>query len=113
MHPLATIEPTSIRCGLPVNTIYGYREIKGPERELQKQEYRNSTVFVVWEHVLLDDFAKNMVKDNGGDPKQVPGWSNDEYDMIFVFKISTESSQKRFTFTVDHEGLNGLSDNCL
>jgi hypothetical protein len=112
VRPLATIEPTAIRCGLPVNTQYGFREIRGLESELQKPEYRNCTVFVAWEHVLLDEFARNLVKDNGGDPAQVPGWSNDEYDMIFVFKISTESGQKTFSFTVDHEGLNGLSDNC-
>src|ERR1700722_7647635 len=29
VRPLATIEPTAIRCGLPVNTKYGYEEIKG------------------------------------------------------------------------------------
>ncbi len=111
VRPLATIEPTAIRCGLPVNTQYGFREIRGLERELQRPEYQDSTVFVAWEHVLLDDFAKNIVKDNGGDPKQVPGWTNDEYDMIFVFKISVENGQRKFSFTVDHEGLNGLSDN--
>jgi hypothetical protein len=51
-----------------------------------------------------------MVKDNGGDVKQVPVWPGKEYDMIFVFKISTESGQKKFSFTIDHEGLNNLSD---
>jgi len=112
VRPLATIEPTAIRCGLPVNTQFGFREIKGLESELQKSEYRNATVFVAWEHGLLDEFAKNLVKDNGGDPAQVPGWSNDEYDMIFVFRIGRDAGQNTFAFNVDHEGLNGLSDDC-
>jgi hypothetical protein len=111
VRPIATIEPTAIRCGLPVNTQFGYSEIKGLERELQKPAYRDATVFIAWEHGLLDDFAKNLVKDNGDDAARVPRWQSDEYDMIFVFKIVTENGRKTFSFTVDHEGLNGLSDN--
>ena len=110
VRPLATIEPTAIRCGLPVNTEYGYDEIKGLEKELAKPQYRNATVFVAWEHGLLDQFAKNLVKDNGYDPKEVPIWPGGEYDMIFVFKITRENGQKKFSFTTDHEGLNGLKD---
>jgi hypothetical protein len=110
VRPLATIEPTAIFCGLPVNTRYGYREIKGLESELEKPEYQKTTIFVAWEHGLLDEFGKNMVKDNGGDVKDVPDWPGKEYDMIFVFKFTTENGQKKFSFTVDHEGLNGLSD---
>jgi hypothetical protein len=110
VRPLATIEPTAIRCGLPVNTEFGYQEIKSLETELAKPQYQNATVFVAWEHGLLDAFAKNMVKDNGGDVTLVPQWPGKEYDMIFVFKITTENGQKKFSFAVDHEGLNNLSD---
>jgi hypothetical protein len=110
VRPLATIEPTAIKCGLPVDTEFGYREIQGLESELAKPQYQNATIFVAWEHGLLDEFAKNIVKDNGGDVTQVPAWPGKEYDMIFVFKITTENRQKKFSFTVDHEGLNNLSD---
>ena len=112
VRPLATIEPTAIRCGLPVNTQFGYREIRGLEGELQKPEYRNATIFVVWEHGLLDQFAKNLVKDKGDDPARVPSWLGDEYDMIFVFKITMENGRKTFTVTVDHDVLNNLRDDC-
>lgn len=111
VRPLITIEPTAIRCGLPVNTEYGFRQIKGLEDELNKAQYQNATVFVAWEHVLLDDFAKNMLKDNGDNPQKVPSWKNSDYDTIFVFKITRQNGQKKFSFTVDHEGLDGLSDN--
>jgi len=112
VRPLATIEPTAIRCGLSVNTQFGFLEITGLERELEKPAYRGATVFIAWEHSLLDAFARNLVEDAGGDPTQVPAWAGDEYDMIFVFRISTENGRKHVAFTVDHEGLNGLSDNC-
>jgi hypothetical protein len=110
VRPLATIEPTAILCGLPVSTEFGYKEIKGLEQELLKPEYCNATVFVAWEHGLLDQFAKNMVKDGGGDPKQVPEWPGDEYDMIFVFKITrTAEGRPVVAFGVGHEGLNGIA----
>jgi hypothetical protein len=110
IRPLATIEPTAVRCGLPVDTEFGYREIQGLETEITKPQYWNSTIFVAWEHGLLDNFAKNLVKDNGGNVSQVPDWPGNEYDMIFVFRISSANGQKKFSFTIDHEGLNHLSD---
>ena len=74
VRPLATIEPTAIRCGLPVNTQFGFSEIKGLEQELDKAAYTNATIFVAWEHGLLDSFAKEMVQLHGGDSNQVPIW---------------------------------------
>jgi hypothetical protein len=110
VRPLATIEPTAIKCGLPVNTEFGFRDIAGLEKELKKSKYRSALIYIAWEHALEDEFAKNLVKDNGGDPKQVPGWSNDDYDMIFCFKITHSAGTNSVAFTVEHEGLNNLSD---
>lgn len=111
VRPLATIEPTAIECGLPVNTQFGYKEIGDLENELNKTNYQNATVFIAWEHGLLDKFARNIVKDNGGDSKQVPDWNSNEYDMIFVFKRTASNGKMGFSFKIDHEGLNGLSEN--
>ncbi|HZI31612.1 MAG TPA: hypothetical protein VFF11_04680 [Candidatus Binatia bacterium] len=113
VRPLATIEPTAIRCGLPVNTAFGYDEIKGLENELKKPKYENATIFMAWEHGLLDDFARQMVKHHGGEPKTVPPWPGSDYDTIFVFKITKKKDgQELFQFTISHEGLNNLSDEC-
>lgn len=112
VRPLATIEPTAIRCGLPVNTEFGFKEISALEDELDKPQYQNAKVFIAWEHEKLDDFAKNILKDNGGNPALVPFWPNNEYDTIFIFKITRSNGNKTIAFTVDHEGLNNLSDTC-
>jgi hypothetical protein len=109
VRPIATIEPTAIRCGLPLDTEFGYQEIKGLEHELEKPEYQNALIFVAWEHGFLDEFAKNMVKDHK-DLSKVPDWSNDDYDTIFIFKIVRTAGNESFTFTIDHENLNNLSD---
>ena len=112
VRPLATIEPTAIRCGLPVNTEFGFTDIRGLENELNKPQYKNATIFVAWEHVMLDDFAKHELTDNGDDSQTVPYWKGSDYDTIFVFTVTRQNGQKKFAFTIDHEGLNGLSDTC-
>lgn len=112
VRPLVTIEPTAIRCGLPVNTQFGYHEIKGLEGELEKPEYQKATIFVAWEHVLLDSFVKDLVKAHGGDPAQVPSWPGKDYDTIFVVKITRFGERDTVAFAIDREGLNDLTDTC-
>jgi hypothetical protein len=106
VRPLATIEPTAIRCGLPVNTQYGYKEIKELEAEFEKPQYASSTIFMAWEHGKLHEFGKQMVQNHGGDLKQVPGWPGKDYDTIYVFKFIRGDGPEKFSFTVEHEGLN-------
>jgi len=112
VRPLMTIEPTAIRCGLPINTQFGFMDINGLENELEKQPYRKTTVFIAWEHALLDIFTKDMVKKHGGDPGKVPLWPGDDYDTIFVLKITRDHERQTVAFTIDHENLNNLSDDC-
>lgn len=112
VRPLVTIEPTAIRCQLSVNTAYGYSQISQLADELKKSEYQHALVFVAWEHTFLDKFAQMMVKSYGGDPAQVPSWPGDDYDTIFVFKITHQNGHDTLAFSVDHEGLNNLGDSC-
>jgi hypothetical protein len=112
VRPLATIEPTAIRCGLPVNTQFGFKEISGLENELQKKQYANATVFVAWEHTLLDEFVKKLLKTNGENPSKVPAWPSADFDTIFVVKIIHSRGRQSVVFTIDHEELNNLSSVC-
>jgi len=113
VRPLATIEPTAIRLGMNVNAQIGYTQIDKLQTELTQSKYASSTIFVAWEHYYEEKFAKNLLKDSGGDPSQVPGWSNSEYDMIYVVRIVRAGGKTTSTFTLDHEGLNDkLSDEC-
>jgi hypothetical protein len=112
IRPLMTIEPTAVRCGLPVNTGFAYVQIKGLEDELAKAPYHNATIFIAWEHIWLHDFVKSIVKDNGGNPSQVPNWPGQDYDSIYLVKITRATGHTSVTFPLDHEGLNNLSDNC-
>ena len=112
IRPLMTIEPTAIRCELPVNTEFGYTQIDRLAEELRRSDYQNALIFIAWEHGELDRFAKLMVSLYGGDAGQVPYWSENDYDTIFVFKIRHEKGHDTLAFSVDHEALTNLSDAC-
>jgi hypothetical protein len=113
VRPLATLEPTAIRLGMNVNAQIGYTQIDKLQAELTQSKYASSTIFVAWEHYYEEKFAKNLLKDSGGDPSQVPSWQNSEYDMIYVVRIVRAGGKTTASFTLEHEGLNDkLSDEC-
>jgi hypothetical protein len=112
IRPLVTIEPTAIRCELPVNTEFGYTQIDSLAEELRKPDYQNALIFMAWEHGELDRFAKLLVGLYEGDAGQVPFWSENDYDTIFVFKIRHQNGRDTLAFSIDHEALNNLSNSC-
>ncbi|MBV9878817.1 MAG: hypothetical protein JO025_29080 [Verrucomicrobia bacterium] len=112
VRPLVTIEPTAIRCELPVNTDFGYTQIDDLAMELRKVGYQHALIFIAWEHGQLEKLAKLLVSWYGGDPSQVPYWSAKDYDTIFVFRIFRQDGRNTLVFSIDHEALNNLSDSC-
>ena len=110
VRPLATLEPTAIRLGMSVETQFAYDQIAALQSELTDPAYRESKIFVVWEHHLLGDLVRKMVTAFGGDGHEVGDWAKDDYDSIFIVKLRTEPGGKRSVgFERDKEGLDGLS----
>jgi hypothetical protein len=109
-RPLATILPTAIRLGLPIDIRFGYSDISGLEGELLDPKYRDALVFVAWEHKELDKLVRAIVKARGGDPGLVPKWPGDDFDSIFVVTIGPDGTPVRFRH--EQEGITGLSDAC-
>lgn len=113
VRPLTTIEPTAISLGMPVKTKVGYNQIKTLKTELTARSNRSKLIFVAWEHAELNDFAKLMLQSYGQDPSAVPKWPDDDYDRIYIFKISDNHGKPSLTFKVDQEGLNNsLKESC-
>jgi hypothetical protein len=114
VRPLATIEPTAIQLGLPVDTQWGFRDIAGLESAVTAPAYANSTIFIAWEHKYAYDFARQMLRAYGLDPSQVPGWPSNDFETMYVFHIrAAAGSAHAMTFAVEKEGLEGsLSGAC-
>jgi len=115
IRPLATIEPTAIRLGMPVNAQIGYDQIDELQQTLLQPAYAHSLVFVAWEHIMLYNFARQMLQSYGTNPAQVPEWPNSDYETIYIFHIarSVKDGAPRATLEIQKEGLTDtLEETC-
>jgi hypothetical protein len=115
VRPLATIEPTAIRLGMPVDAQIGFNRIDLLQQELLLPAYAHSLIFVAWEHIKLREFAQQMLKSYGISQVQVPDWPNSDYETIYVFHITRtgQNSTPQATLEIQQEDLtNSLSDTC-
>ena len=111
VRPLATIEPTAIRLGLPVNTAFGYNDASGVAKELISSAYASSTIYVAWEHTYLPMIAQDILNAYGAGVT-VPAWTFGDYDSLYVVRIIHSASGTTAEFSRDSEGLNGLPTSC-
>ena len=109
LRPLATIEPTAIRAGLPVNTAWGWNDIGHLQDELLKPSHDGQTLYVAWEHKELEDLARAILKKRGGDPGQVHKWHGDDFDTIYVMTLHADGTTM---FRTDSEHLDNQSATC-
>jgi hypothetical protein len=112
LRPLATIEPTAIQLGLPVDTDFGYSNIDGLQSELTQQKYQKALIFVAWEHHELAKLVRQLVSEFHGDPSQVPDWKSKDFDSLYIVRITGPDSTRSISFTQDQEGLSNLSTDC-
>jgi hypothetical protein len=113
VRPLATIEPTAIRLGLPVNTSLGLGQIKQLEHDLLNPAYSSATIYVAWEHNLAQQAAQKLMTAAGGHAQQVPHWADDDYDSLYVLRLKWQNGKPvSVRFEKEVEGLNHQSAEC-
>ena len=109
LRPLATIEPTAIRLGLPVDTTWAWNDIAHLQDELLKPGHDGQTLYVAWEHHELERLARSILNKHGGDPGQVGKWHDGDFDTVYVITLHGDG---RTTFKAEKEGLDNLSSAC-
>ena len=106
IRPLATIEPTAIRLGLPVDVKYGVTDVNDIANELFYDT--SKLVFVPWEHVQLVKLVKTLMKKYGANSDVIPEWKETDFDSIYVINIR----DNKVSFFHDHQGLDGKHADC-
>ena len=112
VRPLATIEPTAIAFGLPVDASIGVSHIEALQTKLDAPDYRNALVLVGWEHHYIVDLSRAIVASHGGDSSLVPDWKGDDFDGIYVIRITRTGQAATASFERRQEGLDGQSAVC-
>jgi hypothetical protein len=112
VRPLATIEPTAIALGLPVHTKYGVTDIAGLRKALETPAYRKGVVFVAWEHREIEHLARMLMSAHGADQTSVPKWAYDDFDSIYVVRLTWTGAAAAASFAVQKQGLDGQPTTC-
>ncbi|QEZ92892.1 histidine phosphatase family protein [Proteus sp. CD3] len=112
LRSLQTISPIAIKTSLPIHLQYHAKEIKALREELLSQQYVNSVIFIVWEHDNLTKVARDIMKQEGGDPKLIPKWKSSDFDSIYILRIIREGDKKSIVFEQRQQGLDGVSEIC-
>lgn len=112
VRPLATIEPTAVAFGLPVDASVGVSDLDALRQKLESSAYRSAVVVVAWEHAAIANLARRLVADHGGDPTIVPDWQGDDFDSIYVVRMTQSGARPAVTFEQRHEGLDGQPTVC-
>jgi hypothetical protein len=111
VRPLATIEPTAVRLGMPVRTKYGYNDIASLQAALITPTKADTTIFVAWEHAQLVKIVQNIMNRYGGGAV-VPLWISGDYDSLYVVRVDYVGGTITAQFQRDREGLNGQPTTC-
>ncbi|GLX63411.1 hypothetical protein KMU_14520 [Proteus vulgaris] len=112
LRSLQTISPIAIKTSLPIHLQYHAKEIKALREELLSRQYENSVIFIAWEHDNLTKVARDIMKQEGGDPKLIPKWKSSDFDSIYILKIIREGDKKSVVFEQRQQGLDGVSEVC-
>lgn len=112
VRPLATVEPTAIRFGLPVNASFGYSETDKLRAALLDPALSNAVVLVAWEHHALNAMVPAMVAALGGDPKPVEAWGSEDFDTVWKVTIERDGGRTQVGFDRESEGLQGQLSDC-
>ena len=112
VRPLATIEPTAIAFALPVDASVGVSNLDALRDKLESPVYRGALVVVAWEHVAIAQLARLLIAEHGGDPTIVPNWQGDDFDSIYVVRLTQTDAGTAVAFEKRREGLDGEPTTC-
>lgn len=111
VRPEATIEPTAIRLGLPVNTQIGFNQPAELVDHLLQDKYHSAVIYVAWEHVNIQKIARILLE-RFHSSVQITHWSNDDYNRVYEFKIDWNPKTAMLNFSETSEDMNNLSKEC-
>jgi hypothetical protein len=112
VRPLATVEPTAILFGLPVDASLGISDTARLPAVLDQPMYHNALILVAWEHKAIETIADALLANHSGSTAVVPPWPSDDFDSISIVTIIRKGDTAVAKFAHESEGLDGQPKNC-
>jgi hypothetical protein len=111
VRPLATLEPTAVKLGMPMRTKYGWSDIASLQAALITATKADATIFIAWEHTMLQKVVQNIMNAYGNHAT-VPAWITGDYDSLYVVRVSYVGDTITARFEKDTENLNNQPTSC-
>lgn len=113
IRPLATIEPTAVRLGLPVDATLKFTDVTELNARLLRAELADKTVIVAWEHHLARQAVVDLLDALSPTHAAVAPWADDDFDVLYVVRVEWKDGKPvSASLTLDKQGLNGLPTQC-
>jgi hypothetical protein len=112
VRPLATIEPTAILFGMPIDAHIGFSNVEALQVALEAPANRQALIVVAWEHRMIDIVVRALLSAHGGDAGAVPAWADDDFDSVDIVTIDWSGPKERAAFERGKEGLDGQPETC-
>jgi hypothetical protein len=117
IRPLATIEPTAIRFGLPVDVSISFNDREGLQTALEAHRApdRNVLLLVAWEHLQIAPIVRALLSAHGAEAgaiNDVGDWESNDFDSMYIVTIRQRGETIKATFSHEYEGLNGQPSTC-
>lgn len=109
IRSVQTILPTATVNSVPIHLNYHANEVSNVKNALLANAYKNSVIFVTWEHENLVKIVRAIYKQKKGDPKDIPDWKKEDFDSLYILKLSEKQSP---IFIKSAQNLNNLSTIC-
>jgi hypothetical protein len=111
VRPLATIEPTAIQAEQPVNTQFSFLDTTGVVNELSLAKYKDSLIFIAWEHHLAISLAKSLLRSDtlrSNTSLDLLNWPDDDFDRIIII----DAIGSEINLYISSQGLNNMPTSC-
>lgn len=108
VRPLMTIEPTAIQYDQTVATSMVFSNSFLMSAVLLSHDFRDSLVYVAWEHVQITPISQNIATSLGYDPDALgipDSWPDDDYDGLYIFDIAWYKGIPALSFAQGAQGL--------
>jgi hypothetical protein len=117
VRPLATVEPTAVLFGLPVDVSLDLYHTRGLVAALERRRARDRDAFILvaWEHKQIASMVRAILSSHGADEaaiKQIDDWDRNDFDSMYVVAVAQFKDGTRATFEHKHEGLDGQPNTC-
>ncbi len=110
IRPLATLEPSAIRLGLPVQLDSSFSEVnKLTDRLLALPDH--SVAWIAWEHHQLVAIERTLLH-NADNPVIIPDWDSRDFDRVDLLDLVEQGGHWTVRYQRAGEFLNQLPSTC-